>query len=376
MKRLDRLVVGELFGPWAFGVALFSALLMAATYLNRITNYIAQGVPVGTVMELAALLMPSILVKTFAMAVLLAALLAFGRLSSDSEVVAMRAGGASLTRIVMPVVGFSLGVALFAFAANEVVVPAAAHRALLMQDSIAKTLDVKSLRPLSYPIRDAGKVVAMVSAQDFSPAERVLRGATIIVYGEGGLNAYYMWAKELEFDPERFREGGGWRIRGGGTVTTADGSQHVVIDGQAWPPEVPDPDFDVDDLITGMGNIKEPDFLSMKELGEQIRREQGNPNASRSDIRNLQYWYWNKIALPLAALVFGALGAGLGIRHHRTGSGTGFAMTVAIFFGYTTIANFMNVWARGGVFPPYIASFSPIVIGLLLAGVVLWRRNT
>ena len=72
MKRLDKLILAELLGPWTFGVAMFTVLIVASTYLFQITNYLVQGVPFGIVLEISLLVVPGILVKTFAMATLLA----------------------------------------------------------------------------------------------------------------------------------------------------------------------------------------------------------------------------------------------------------------------------------------------------------------
>ncbi|MFN8218578.1 MAG: hypothetical protein U0S12_00390 [Fimbriimonadales bacterium] len=70
MKRLDRLIVGELAGPWVFGVGIFTVLIMAGTYLFKITDYIVQGISPATVLQLSVVLLPAIMVKTFAMAML------------------------------------------------------------------------------------------------------------------------------------------------------------------------------------------------------------------------------------------------------------------------------------------------------------------
>ncbi|MEQ1936541.1 MAG: LptF/LptG family permease [Fimbriimonadaceae bacterium] len=121
MKRIDRLIIGELAGPWMFGTAIFTTLIMAGTYLFKITDYLANGVSFAVVLKLTLLLLPGVIVKTFSMAVLLATLLAFGRLSSDSEIVALRAAGASLGRIMMPVAVFGVVVAAIAFGVNEFV---------------------------------------------------------------------------------------------------------------------------------------------------------------------------------------------------------------------------------------------------------------
>ncbi len=112
MKRLDALITKELMGPWVFGVAIFTVLILAGTYLFRITDYFVKGVGFFTVAELTTLLLPGIMAKTFPMAVLLATLLSFGRLSSDSEIVAIKACGTSLMRVMYPVGMFGLIVAV------------------------------------------------------------------------------------------------------------------------------------------------------------------------------------------------------------------------------------------------------------------------
>jgi lipopolysaccharide export LptBFGC system permease protein LptF len=77
----------------------------------------------------------------------------------------------------------------------------------------------------------------------------------------------------------------------------------------------------------------------------------------------------------MAAFIFGTLGATLGIRNQRTGTSVGFAIAIAIIFSYFALANFMSVFSQGGIFPPYVASFAPIAIGLIASGVIIWRRN-
>ncbi len=94
MKRIDRLILGEMLGPWIFGVAIFTVIILAGTSLFQLTNYIVNGIPPTMIFSLTALLLPGIMVKSFAMAVLLASLLSFGKLSGDSEIVALKAAAA------------------------------------------------------------------------------------------------------------------------------------------------------------------------------------------------------------------------------------------------------------------------------------------
>lgn len=375
MKRLDQLVIKELIGPWAFGVALFGALLFAATYLGRVAEYISKGLSGDLVGQATMLILPGILVQTFAMSMLLASLLAFGRLSSDSEIVAIRAAGVSLFRVIAPVSGFALCVAAVAFLANETIVPASAKRLLMLADQITRQLDGSSEKGTSYPITEKGVLKGMVVAKSFIVSEGVLLGALITSYDKDGFPSAYVYADRLEFDPNKFKSGGGWRIRGKATLTRADGSQVLTLDEGAWPPDVPEVTFSVEDLLKKGQKTFEP--FSMRELREIIQKEDAatTKTMTAKELRNFQYGYWNKIALPLAAFIFGTLGAALGVRNHRTGTAAGFALAIAIIFGYFTIANFMNVWALGGSFPPFVASFTPIVIGLVASVIIIWRRN-
>lgn len=368
MKRLDKLIISELVGPWLFGVGIFTVLVMAGTYLFKLTDYVVQGVQPATLVELTFLLLPGIMSKTFAMAMLLAALLSFGRLSSDSEIVALRAAGASIFRIMIPVAMFSAAVSALCFVFNETVVPSASLRATIIQGEIAKKIDIKSTQPILYPQYEKGKLVAIISASDFNYRAQILRGVNVVTYDEHGNQSYVMLAKELEFHGPK-----DWRVRGGGTVLSATGLYVSQLNGDAWPSDVPVPDMTPKGLVAK--SLNDLDSLSLRDMRQQIEAARLNPAFGKAQIANLEFGYFNKIALPLAAFVYGLLGAPLGIRNHRTGAAAGFWIAVIIIFSYLMLANLMAVYAQGGVVPSFVASFLPIAIGLSIASVLIWKRN-
>ncbi len=368
MKRLDRLVLSELLGPWAFGVALFSSLLLAATYLGRIAEYAVRGVPPTVLGELAFLLLPAILVQTFPMSMLLSSLLGFGRLSGDSELVALRAAGASLPRILLPVAGMAVLVAVVAFMANENLVPRAAKRSEALMTGLARTMDSKDSDPVTLTQFDKGQLTSLIFARNVSPMARTLEGVTIVAYEKDGTESFVLFAKELEY-----RNEDDWRVRGGATLIDRSMKTRLQLEGDAWPDQVPKITLNPGDILAR--NLKSFDALSMGEIKERIRKGIENQTLSKKNVRNMEYGYWNKIALPLAAVVFGLLGGALGVRSHRTPAAAGFALAVAIIFGYITLANFMNVWALNGAIPPYVASFLPLLIGGFAATVIIKQKN-
>lgn len=368
MKRLDKVILTEILGPWVFGVAMFSVLIFAGNYLFQISQYAVEGAGFGRVIQLTLLFLPSVIIKTFPMALLLAGLLGFGRLSSDSELVAIRAAGVSILRMMRPVLIFSAAVAVFSFLLNELVVPPATLKALSLQTQIVKDTRGTTVRELAKAETKDGKASFLVSALGFDLAAQTLRDVTITIYGKTGEPTFFMYVPALQY-----RSAKNWRIVGGGRLVSADGSYSANLEGDTWPPEVPELALGPRDFLST--TLKQLDAFSLKEMGEQIAKGRNDPQMPRKQLANLEYGYWNKFALPLAAIVYGLLGAPLGVRNARTGIGAGFALSVAIIFGYIMLANLMSVVAQGGAIPSYLASFTPLLIGLVAAGVIIWRRN-
>jgi lipopolysaccharide export system permease protein len=371
MKRIDRLIIGELVGPFILGVAMFSSLLLAATYLGRITDYVVQGVPGALIGKITLLLVPPIFIKTFAMATLLGSLLAFGRLSGDSEVVSLRAGGASIYRIMQPVALFSFVVALTTFLLNDTLVPYAAKQAKSITESVTKSIKSKASQPTYQPVYgDDGAMKMMLAAQNFSLKNGILEGVTITAYDKDGKASFVLLAKKLQYDP--LKKELGWQIVDGATLMSADGRDVTNHKGSIIPQEIGKFDKKPEEL--GYQQINDPDYFTSSELAAQLK-DRRDQSITPEQYRNREYWFWLKFSVPMAALVFGVLGAALGIRSHRAGTATGFALAIGIMFAYMTISNFMNTWAMGGVIPPYFAAFTPVVLGLLAAAVIMWRRN-
>jgi lipopolysaccharide export system permease protein len=104
---IHRYILREILAPFAVAVGLLTVLFFMAEMI-KITNWVVNyGVGVLAVLSMLALMMPSFLVFIIPMALLLSVLLAFLRMSSDNEIIAIKSGGASIYRYLAPVVFFS-----------------------------------------------------------------------------------------------------------------------------------------------------------------------------------------------------------------------------------------------------------------------------
>lgn len=362
----------EIAGPWSFGVAMFTVILLAAGPLNRITSYLAGGASPEVVGQLVALFLPALLVKTFSMAMLLAGLLGFGRLSSDSEITALKAGGASVPRILMPVMAASLLVSLVTFWFNDAVVPRAQRTALELGDRLARSGKVAG-QPVSKAVVEKGKVKAFLNAKNADYATQTLQGVAVTVFDERERPVAQLLAPNV-----RFKGVDDWAIVGAARIVPLDADVNprevVRLSDGAWPKGVvPQPKGTLADLLA-----KDDDYDSYTIAGLRAKIAQLRQDRSETEkkIRDFEYGYYNKFSVAFAALVFGTLGAVLGIQNRRSGTASGFALAVGIIFGYVMLANFMNVWAGSGLLPPWAASFAPLCIGAVACGVIIYRRNS
>lgn len=368
-SKLDRLVWKELWGPFWVGVGMFAMLLFAGGMLVRITEWIVAGVDPMRIGELTLMFVPAIMVKTIGMATLLSALLAFGRLSRDSEIVALKAAGISLYRIMQPVALFCFGLAIAGFAINETTVPWASERANALQIELRRDLDKgKAQRNINRTISLDNGAFAFLNALDFSLEKQTLIKASLLVYNEKQIPVWLLQADELQYyGPSD------WRVRGKAELQALDGSTRIQLDEGVWPEQIENPAVTPKTLLAGF--TSDLDVFSMAQLREQVNELKKEPKPDMSQISNLEFGFWNKITGPMAAIVFGLLGAPLGIRNQRTGAGAGFAISIGLTFAYLMLANFMAVYSRGGAIPPIVASFTPLIIGIVAAVITIARSN-
>jgi len=124
VRLLDRHVLTEtaVAGGAATGAYVF--VMVAGNILNQVSSAIASGRVSGWEgLELIALLIPGVLPYALPLGLLTGVLLAFGRMGSQQELTAMKAGGLSLGRIARPALLLAAALALLSAWLNLEVAP-------------------------------------------------------------------------------------------------------------------------------------------------------------------------------------------------------------------------------------------------------------
>src|SRR4028119_248893 len=102
---MDRYIATELIQPFLFGVGAFSSIGVAiGTLFDLVRRVTDAGLPLGIAVQVLLLKMPEFIAYAFPMSTLLAALMTYSRLSSDSELIALRSCGISIYRLVVPAI--------------------------------------------------------------------------------------------------------------------------------------------------------------------------------------------------------------------------------------------------------------------------------
>jgi lipopolysaccharide export system permease protein len=96
-------LISEIVPPFLFGLLVFTFVLLVARMVKLIELVVTRGVSLLQTAKLFSLILPTFLELTVPMAFLLAILLGLGRLSSDQELLAMKASGISPGQILGPI---------------------------------------------------------------------------------------------------------------------------------------------------------------------------------------------------------------------------------------------------------------------------------
>lgn len=138
MWVLWRYILKEHIGPFIFANCVITLVFILNLVFRELPRILSRGLEFGLVLEFFFLNLAWIVALAVPMAVLVATLMAFGRLSGDNEIVAMKASGISILRIMTPVLAMAAVLCVFLIWFNNQVLPEFNHRARLLASDIAR----------------------------------------------------------------------------------------------------------------------------------------------------------------------------------------------------------------------------------------------
>ena len=194
MRILSRYLLKQHLVPFVFALSALTAFQLLNQVARRLGDLVGKGLPGTVILEVFALSIPFIVTTTLSMAVLMAVLYAINRLAADRELVAIRAGGISLGRLMVPLVLAATGVAVVGFLFSDQVLPRSNHRLRTLLTDISRTKPTFSLK--EQVINEVQRNRFFLRAARINQATHSLRDVTIydladqerkrIIYADSG----------------------------------------------------------------------------------------------------------------------------------------------------------------------------------------------
>ncbi|MEL6493856.1 MAG: LptF/LptG family permease [Cyanobacteria bacterium J06623_7] len=361
LSVMNRYIIKELFLPFLFGMGIFTSLgLSIGAVFELIRKVTDSGLPWGVAAKIMLLRMPEFVVFAFPMSMLLATLMTYSRLSSDSELIALRSIGVNIYRLILPAVVFSLCVVAITFWFNNFVAPAASYQAALtLKQALGETRPDFETKNILFPEYkeietedgDTREVLSrLFYAEEFNGKQ--MTNLTVLDRSRRPVSQIVV-AKSAEWNVLEniwdFYDGTIYLVGASGSYSNIVRFEHQKL---ALPKAALD-------ITKKSRKTREMNVFQAIEYLELIR-----PGSDEQRIRKWQVRIHEKIAVPFACLVFAMIGAVLGIQPQGSGKATSFGICIGLIFGYYVLSFISQSMGISGAISPWLAGWLPNFLGL------------
>lgn len=326
-------------------------------------SFFSKGVSAIILAKVCGYMLVTFLPYALPIAFLIGVLMAFGRLSSESEIVAMQASGWSLWRLARPVSLLALFVSLLTLLVNLELAPSAEKNARTLIVKGKETQAAKALRQRTFVsgffgllvyanrVHDNGSLedVFIVDERDSTRPMTIIAPAGQIIPVEqdsdfGSAIVLRLFRGEIHFNAE-------------------DPNQYQKIDFNQY-----ETYLEISESDAGTGS--RPSMWDFQRLINVL-----HVNSNSQDFRIAWTEFWRRLALGLAPLVFTFVGIGFGVARMRSVRSSAALIAVIVSVIHWGLTGYMMKVSQAGGLPAPIAMLSPVLLFALVGGFSTRRAN-
>ena len=367
-RILDEYILREFVTMFAMVLFGFVLLMLVFTFFELVGDILRNHIALSVVGEYLLNLTPSMLYLITPLAVLIAALVTFGVMNRNSEIVAIKATGISLYRLIVPIVTMAVVLAVALFLFDQYYLPQANRR----QEALRNQIKGRPTQTYLHPEQK------WMMGQKPQP-------------GEPGRIFYYEFydpdLKEFanlsvfEFDPATFQltrrifakrvlwdsDAGGWTFESGWVrdVRGANVTGYRTFLKTSFPEVRATPDY-----------FKKEDLQAKEMNFGQLDRYIRDLQQSGFDTKRLSVALWQKLSYPLITVVMAVLAIPFALSMGRRGSITGVAVAIAVALAYMVIDSLFGSMGNVNYLPASMAAWSADVLFALAGGYLLLKTPT
>lgn len=352
MRILRNYILKECFLPFFIALVVLTSVFLLGNLITLANLVINKGVPISIVGQAFLLSIPLLLGYTLPIASLFAIIVAFSRMSSDNEILALRASGFQILRLLLPLITLGIIISLVALILNDKLIPYAHHTRHKLLKNIGIQNPTAMLEPGVFIHAFQGQII-FIHKIDGSRMENIT-----IYQPQENRPTRTIIAKKGEFT----------------NVPGTDQVKLKLIDGTSDEPNLEDGNsfyklnfknyFMTLDLAKDTKKLqKKPKSMTIKELRNEIDRL----HVLLVDTERYETELMRKVTISLSPIVFVLLGFPIAVITNKREKSANVVLAFACASIYYLLSLGAEALAREGIIDPYIIMWAPNIIGLCVA---------
>jgi len=364
MKTIDRYLLGRFMVPFLYCIFAFLILYITYEVSINLDEFLKNKIELPMLLRYYFLKVPLILVTSTPLAILLALLYDLGNMNRHHEIVAMRASGIHIDRIILPFLVLATILAIIIFFINDQFVCKYAFEETVLRKQIFDgEKPVEDHLWKNIPFRNPSSNRDWF-IESFNLETKELTGIIVREFGDDGDITQKVIAKEAKWID------GQWLFLDGSIYFyNQEGLPHLNDEGEYREPK------NFSKMLMPY-NVTPEDFentrkhlatMSFRSLLRYLMIQNKKSRLYRASLVDLH----NKIAFPFVCIVAVLVGIPFAIKTQRGGFIKGIGISVIMFLAYYGISIISTMMGKNGFFAPVVAVWIPNVIFMVFGAFLI-----
>lgn len=358
-KTLFLYICREIAVPFLLGMATFTTVLLMGRFLQLADLVVTRGALLSDILRMIVYLLPFFSMVTIPMSFLLALLLAFGRLSADSEITAMKSSGVGLYSLLPPV----FACAFIAYLATAfITVYALPWGNSSFKQLVTEVIQTRATLNLKEQVFNDEFPGLVLYVDRYESDKNIMTGILIqderdpkepsTIFAEQGIIERPAGTRTLRLS-----------LKNGGIHRGVDTTGYRLLEFQNY-------ELTINLAQSAKEMAKNETDMTFSELRETLRTH----TVDDKDRRDTLIEFHRRFSLPFACFVFALLGVPLGIQNQRSGKAAGFSVSIGVILVYFIVFSTGRTLGQKGIVHPAVAVWTPNLL-FLLFGAYLFRKT-
>ncbi len=405
---LKRYILREHVSPFLISLMVVTFILLIDRIIDLIDLIVEKQLPAGIVLEVFGLSIPYMLALSIPMAVLVATILAFGRMSVDREITAIKSSGVNIYAMLGPLFRAAVMLTALMVYFNHWFLPDTNHKLknLMLKIAYYKPMTIIEAGEfnhlLDYTVwcsenteEELLDVLIYDRSESRFPRTIYAQSGEVMQMNNG--NALRIILKNGEMQQRNEREPGKYstthfkeyvinvRDLGNRTDVFESGyrSDREMTYGQLTAAlkdrkqELLEKQQEAQNLASRIsaGSLNPDPYAAQTEHRRLYAMQQVAQNRVQeldTNIRAMQVEYHKKFALSFAIIIFVMVGVPLGLMTRTSGIGMAFSVSSVIFLVYYVALNMGEQFADKGQFNAFLSMWFSNILFFILACLLIW----